>query len=83
MGQVTCSRCGSLAEGLGRSPLPSPHGERILAQTCAACWEEWKGVQVKLINEYRLDVLDPSHFARLMQEMATFLTLREETAGRD
>jgi Fe-S cluster biosynthesis and repair protein YggX len=83
MAEVSCSRCGSTAAGLDRAPLPGMHGERVLAQTCSACWEEWKGTQVKLINEYRLNVTDPDHFDRLMTEMAAFLTLREEGGAGD
>ena len=83
MAQVSCSRCGSSAEGLDRAPLPGRHGERVLAQTCKSCWEEWKGIQVKLINEYRLSVTDPAHFDRLMIEMAAFLNLREEGGEGD
>ena len=83
MAEVRCSRCGSTAAGLERAPLPGGHGERVLAQTCNACWEEWKGTQVKLINEYRLNVTDPGHFERLMTEMTAFLNLREEGAATD
>jgi Fe-S cluster biosynthesis and repair protein YggX len=63
---------------LARVPLPGRHGELVLAHTCAKCWEEWKGVQVKLINEYRLNVMEPDHYAALMGEMQTFLNLPEE-----
>jgi Fe-S cluster biosynthesis and repair protein YggX len=45
-----------------------------------ACWDEWKETQVKLINEYRLNVVDPKHFERLMQEMRTFLNLERDAA---
>jgi Fe-S cluster biosynthesis and repair protein YggX len=83
MTQVSCSRCGSTAEGLERAPLPGRPGERVLAQTCRACWEDWKGTQVKLINEYRLTVTDPDHFDRLMTEMAAFLSLHDEGRVED
>jgi Fe-S cluster biosynthesis and repair protein YggX len=83
MAEVRCSRCGSMAAGLDRAPLPGKHGESVLAQTCTGCWEEWKGTQVRLINEYRLNVTDPAHFDRLMTEMATFLNLRQEGAAKD
>jgi Fe-S cluster biosynthesis and repair protein YggX len=63
---------------MDRAPLPGKYGEMVQAQTCSACWDEWKGIQVKLINEYRLTVTDPAHFDRLMTEMAAFLSLREE-----
>ena len=78
MAELRCSRCGSTAEGLERAPLPGRPGELVLGQTCKACWEEWKGTQVKLINEFRLNVTDPGHFERLMTEMTVFLNLQEE-----
>jgi len=78
MAQVQCGRCGSTAEGLVRAPLPGPAGQAVLEQVCGSCWDEWKRVQVKLINEYRMDVTDPRHFERLIQEMGAFLNLRLE-----
>jgi len=50
----------------------------VLEQVCTACWEEWKGVQVKLINEYRIDVTKPDSYDRLVREMSAFLNLRED-----
>ena len=44
---------------------------------CAVCWQEWKGMQVKLINEYRLSPLEPQHFEWLMGQMRTFLNLAD------
>ena len=81
MAEVRCSRCGSTAEGLNRAPLPGRSGELVLMQTCEACWEDWKGTQVKLINEFRLNVAEPAQFERLMTEMASFLNLKDEAEG--
>jgi Fe-S cluster biosynthesis and repair protein YggX len=78
MTQVPCSRCGRTAEGLERPPLPGRAGERVLDQVCSTCWAEWKGVQVKLINEYRIDLARPESYERLIREMSAFLNLRED-----
>ena len=78
MAEVDCSRCGSTGPGLERPPLPAPEGELVLDQTCAACWREWLRMQVMLINEHRLSPADPEHYRRLVGEMRTFLSLREE-----
>jgi Fe-S cluster biosynthesis and repair protein YggX len=78
MSQVSCSRCGSTAEGLARPPLPGAAGDRVHAQTCRACWEEWLRVQVKLINERQLSPVNPEHYRALVGEMATFLNLDDE-----
>lgn len=81
MSQVQCSRCGATAEGLERAPLPGRPGAAVLDQTCSSCWDEWKRVQVKLINEYRIDVLNPDHYAKLIDEMGAFLSLRGDAAS--
>ena len=75
MAQVSCARCGSTAEGLETAPLPGEVGERVLASTCRACWDEWLGAQVILINERSLSPADPEHYATLVGEMTTYLRL--------
>ena len=75
MADVTCSRCKRQSEGLARAPLPGPAGQEILANACAACWKEWLGMQVKYINEYRLNPLDARHFEFLLAQARAFLML--------
>lgn len=75
MAVVTCSRCKSQAQGLERAPLPGEAGRAILANVCAACWKEWLGMQVKYINEYRLNPLDPRHFEFLLEQAKAFCSL--------
>ena len=70
MSEVSCSRCGSTAAGLDRSPLPGEAGEAVLAQSCAACWREWLQTQVMLINEQRLSPANSEHFDLLMPSTA-------------
>jgi Fe-S cluster biosynthesis and repair protein YggX len=75
MADVHCSRCGNTRQGLERAPLPGSAGAEVAASVCATCWGEWKGMQVKLINEYRLNPLDTQHFDFLIAQMRTFLHL--------
>jgi len=77
MAQVTCSKCGNTAEGLERAPFPGSVGEELLARVCAACWKEWMGQQVILINENKLTPADPQHYALLIAEMKKFLLLAD------
>ena len=81
MSEVRCSRCGLEAAGLERPPLPGTLGAAIHAQVCAACWREWLATQVKYINEYRLNPLEPKHFEFLMEQARTFLHLSEAPAS--
>ena len=75
MADVSCCRCGTTRAGLPHPPLPGPLGAEVVASVCAVCWGEWKGMQVKLINEYRLNPLEAQHFDFLMAQMRTFLHL--------
>jgi Fe-S cluster biosynthesis and repair protein YggX len=77
MAVVHCSRCGSDSPGLERAPIPGAVGLAVLEHTCAACWKEWLGMQVKYINEYRLSPLDPKHFEFLMEQARAFLNLEK------
>lgn len=81
MGELTCSRCGRTAPGLDRPPLPGKNGELVRAKVCTQCWEEWLGMQVKFINEYRLSPVEPEHFEFLVSQMKVFLNLEEGGAS--
>ena len=79
MSELNCSRCGSTASGLEKAPLPGPVGQAVLSQACAACWREWLGAQVLLINEKSLSPAKAEHFDFLIEQMKTFLNLQEES----
>jgi Fe-S cluster biosynthesis and repair protein YggX len=72
---ITCCRCGVSAEPLPQPPLPTAVGSEVHARVCPSCWKEWLGVQVMLINEYRLNLIDPQARAALEGQMRTFLNL--------
>jgi Fe-S cluster biosynthesis and repair protein YggX len=52
-----------------------PAQAQILAGICETCWKEWEGVEVKVINEYRLNFMDPEHREMLKRACADFLKL--------
>jgi len=81
MAVVVCSRCKREAEGLARAPMPGPTGQAFLENVCASCWREWLGMQVKYINEYRLNPLDARHFEFLMEQARAFLGLSPGGSG--
>jgi Fe-S cluster biosynthesis and repair protein YggX len=74
---LTCTRCGQAGEAppAHRVPFPPPVKDKLLASICAACWKEWEGMEVKVINEYRLSFLDPEHRAMLQRACLDFLKL--------
>lgn len=52
---MTCRRCGETTAPLSRPPFRSELGERIVAEICPDCWQEWLKHQTVLINHYGLD----------------------------
>jgi Fe-S cluster biosynthesis and repair protein YggX len=71
----SCSRCGQSGETppAHRIPFPTAVKERVLASVCVSCWREWEDVEVKVINEYRLNFLDPEHRAMLQRTCLEYL----------
>ena len=74
---MTCVRCGteSAAPEARRVGFPGPFKELVLKSVCGACWTEWEGVEVKVINEYRLNFMDPQHRDMLKRTCFEFLQL--------
>ena len=52
---IHCRRCENDAAPLGKAPFRSDLGERILAEICTGCWQEWLQHQTLLINHHGLD----------------------------
>ena len=76
---VACRRCNREGEGPPphRVPFTGKAREDVLAGICAACWREWEGMEVKVINEYRLSFLDPQHREMLQRACFDFLGLAQ------
>jgi Fe-S cluster biosynthesis and repair protein YggX len=74
---ITCTRCGQQAEAppAHRVPFTGAAKERVLSGICAACWKEWEVMEVKVINEYRLNFMDPQHREQLQRSCFEFLQL--------
>jgi Fe-S cluster biosynthesis and repair protein YggX len=77
---LTCQRCGQEGETApaNRVPFGKAAKERVVGAVCAACWKEWEGMEVKVINEYRLSFLDPQHREMLQRACFDFLGLQPE-----
>jgi len=75
MADVTCKRCLKTAPGLAAPPFPGALGREILAQVCADCWAEWQRSEVMVINELKLNFMDPEAQTTLERHMREFLAL--------
>jgi Fe-S cluster biosynthesis and repair protein YggX len=69
---VKCVRLGREAEGLTRQPWPGELGKRVYDNVSKDAWQEWLGHQTMLINENRLNALDPNARSFLAGEMEKF-----------
>jgi len=76
-----CSRCGKSEPRLSAKPLGGALGQEVLDRVCAACWDDWDELQLKIINEYRLNLAVPQHFDMLVEEMRNFLGLKTGATG--
>ncbi|GGA21868.1 oxidative damage protection protein [Dyella nitratireducens] len=70
---VHCAKLGIDAEGLDFAPWPGPLGQRVFAEISKPAWQQWLAHQTMLINEYRLNPLDPKARQFLGGEMEKFL----------
>jgi Fe-S cluster biosynthesis and repair protein YggX len=56
---VNCVKLGREAEGLDRPPVPGELGKRIYDNISKDAWAQWVRYQTMLINENRLNLMDP------------------------
>jgi Fe-S cluster biosynthesis and repair protein YggX len=69
---VNCVKLGREAEGLKAPPYPGDLGKRIYENVSAEAWQGWVKHQTMLINEYRLNMMDPKARRFLEQEMEKY-----------
>ena len=70
---IRCRRCGEDVPALEKAPFRNELGERIVAEICASCWQEWLKHQTQLINHYGLDPRDPKSRAFLYEQIEQVL----------
>ena len=70
---VFCKKLGTEELGLEYPPFPGELGKEIYNNISKHAWQMWLSHQTTLINEYRLNVLDPEAREFLVVEMKKFL----------
>jgi Fe-S cluster biosynthesis and repair protein YggX len=70
---VFCKKLQQELPGLDRAPYPGDLGQRILKFISAQAWSEWMAHQTMLINENRLNLMDPNTRIFLEKELEKFL----------
>jgi len=70
--KVNCIILKQEADGLKRPPWPGELGKRIYAQVSQQAWREWMNHQTTLINEHRLNPLNPKDRQFIETEMEKY-----------
>jgi Fe-S cluster biosynthesis and repair protein YggX len=75
---VLCSKFKKELPGLEKPPFSGDMGNKIYEKVSAEAWNQWnKDVQIKVLNEYRLNMADPRDYQVLVDQMLRFLGLEE------
>lgn len=74
---VLCKKFGKELPGLEKPPFPGKVGQQIFETISADGWAAWKDLQIKIINEYRLNLAERKDYDLLMDQMLSFLNLKE------
>lgn len=69
---VHCCKLKQELEGMLKAPFPGTLGERIFNEISKQAWSMWLTHQTMLINEYRLNLIDPKAREFLKEEMQKY-----------
>lgn len=70
---VQCVKLKTEAEGLDYPPYPGELGKKIWQSISKQAWQDWIGVQTRLVNENRLNLADARARKYLAQQMERYL----------
>lgn len=70
---VHCQKLNIEAPGLAFQTWPGELGKRIFENISQQAWDQWVNHQTMLINEYRLNPMDPKAKEMIVGEMEKFL----------
>ena len=70
---VFCQRLNQEAEGLDFQLYPGELGKRIFDNISKEAWGEWQKKQTMLINEHKLNMMEPEARKFLEEQMVGYL----------
>ncbi|AZZ94050.1 oxidative damage protection protein [Hahella sp. KA22] len=70
---VFCKKYQQELEGLALPPMPGARGKELFETVSKKAWQEWLQHQTMLINEKRLNLMDPDTRTYLTEQMEKFL----------
>lgn len=79
---VMCKKLGKELPGLERPPFPGEIGQQIFDSISKQAWTMWKDdMQIKVLNEYRLNMANPKDYQALIDQMMVFLNLKSGSSA--
>ena len=70
---VFCHKLQKDADGLDFQLYPGELGKRIFDNISKEAWAEWQKKQTMLINEHKLNMMDPNARSFLEEKMSAYL----------
>ena len=75
---VKCKKLGKELPGLDKPPFAGDIGKQIFDSISKEAWLMWKDdMQIKVLNEYRLNMSDKADYQKLVDQMLLFLNLKQ------
>ncbi len=72
---IVCARCGNTAPPAEGVTYGGGLGTDIRTKSCQDCWQAWLDAEVMVINELRLNFMDPESLPTLTKHLREFLAL--------
>lgn len=69
---IFCCKLKEDSEGMTKPPFPGELGEKIFNQVSQRAWSMWLSHQTMLINEYRLNLMEPKSREFLKEELEKY-----------
>ena len=73
---VKCKKLDKELPGLEKPPFKGEIGQKIFENISQEGWDAWKNMQIKIINEYRLNMSNQKDYEVLIEQMLCFLNLK-------
>lgn len=74
---VLCKKFGKELPGLEKPPFPGELGKKIFENVSAQAWKSWADdMQIKVVNEYRLNMGTKKDYDFLVEQMLAYLNLK-------
>lgn len=79
---VKCSKFDEELEGLEKPPFRGDIGLLIFENVSQQAWDQWQNdVQIKLLNEYRLNMGELDDYQVVLDQMLQFFKLEKPAAA--